>query len=54
MNIYTFGIQRVPVVELTNRLAVSVSGTTGSPCIIPYIPVADTKIPKKKKKTREC
>ena len=27
--LYTFGIQRVPVVELTSRLAVSVSGTTG-------------------------
>ena len=45
--LYTFGIHRVPVVELTNRLAVSVSGTTGPPCIITYI--ANTKVPKNKK-----
>ena len=45
--LYTFGIHRVPVVELTDRLAVSVSVTTGPPCIIPYI--ANTKVPKNKK-----
>ena len=37
----------MPVVELTNRLAVSVSGTSGPPCIIPYI--AKAKVPKNKK-----
>ena len=50
--LYTFGIHRVPVVELMNRLAVSVSGTTGPPCIIPYI--ANTKVPKNKIKAMEC
>ena len=47
---YTFDIHRVPVLELTNRLAVSVSGTTGPPCIIPY--TANTKVPKIKEKEK--
>ena len=47
---YTFGIHHVPVVVLTNRLAISVSGTTGPPCIIPYI--VDTKVPKNKIKSQ--